>query len=238
MSGGESNSLPKLDSLRAQLGVDIGDEQLLHALTHSTFAYENGVADNERLEFLGDAVVGQSVTSLLFHAFPDLPEGELAKRRAAIVSTQALAAVAEQVGLGEYLRLGRGEELTEGRKKPSLLADAVEAVIGAVYLAKGAEVAHQVVTRLLGPLVNNPQTFDEVVDPKTAIQEWLAAKQLPPARYEVVGDGPDHRRSFSAALYVDHPDFGASPVGRGEGSSKKSAEIAAAHAALRVLQGR
>ncbi|MEX2441841.1 MAG: ribonuclease III domain-containing protein, partial [Pontimonas sp.] len=121
-------SPPDWDVLRRALGVSISDEALRHALSHSSYAYENGGEDNERLEFLGDAVLGQSVTALLYRHYPDLPEGELAKRRAAIVSTHALARVATDISLGHFLLLGRGEERTDGRAKPSLLADALEAV--------------------------------------------------------------------------------------------------------------
>jgi ribonuclease-3 len=233
---GVSPSLPELDSLRTQLGVSLADEHLRHALTHSTWAYENGGVNNERLEFLGDSVLGQSVTLMLYTAFPDLPEGELAKRRAAVVSTQALAQVAERIGLGNYLLLGRGEELTDGRAKPSLLADALEAVIGVVFLHEGSDVADALVKRLMGPLVDDPTTFAAHSDPKTALQELLHAKGHPSAVYEVNGEGPDHDRTFTAAVRVaveGLPD----PIATGRGSSKKAAEISAAAAALTVLQG-
>lgn len=237
MSEGVSSSLPELDSLRAALGVSTADGPLTHALTHSTFAYENGGDDNERLEFLGDAVLGQAVTLMLYRAFPDAPEGELAKRRALIVSTPTLASIAEGLQLGDYLRLGRGEERTEGRKKPSLLADALEAVIGAVFLDAGHDAAHHLVAKLIGPLIDDPSTFQEVADPKTSLQEWCAAHSLPPARYDVDGDGPDHQRTFTAKVFIDHAAWEGVVVGEGVGSSKKAAEIDAAHHALRRVQG-
>jgi ribonuclease-3 len=231
---GVTPALPELDSLRTRLGVAIADEQLRHALTHSTWAYENGGHNNERLEFLGDAVLGQSVTRMLFTSFPDLPEGELAKRRASVVSTQALASVAEGIELGNYLLLGRGEELTDGRAKPSLLADALEAVIGAVYLHVGADAADSLVTRLMGPLVDNPETFAEHSDPKTALQEWLHSHGHPAPSYDVSGEGPDHDRIFTAVVSVDAEGL-PRPLGTGQGTSKKAAEISAAADALKSL---
>ncbi len=236
MAEGVSDRLPELDSLRAALGVTIDDESLRHALTHSTWAYENGGDNNERLEFLGDAVLGQSVTAMLYGFFPDLPEGELAKRRAAIVSTTALAEVAQSLNLGDYLLLGRGEELTDGRAKPSLLADALEAVIGSVFLTSGAEEADGLVTRLFQPIIENPETFVHHSDPKTALQEFLQAQGLPTAVYSVEGDGPDHNRTFTAAVTIDHPDYASGPIATGVGSSKKNAEIQAAAQALAALK--
>ena len=235
MTEGVSDQLPELDSLRAALGVSIDDGWLRHALTHSTWAYENSGDNNERLEFLGDAVLGQSVTSILYRHFPDLPEGELAKRRAAIVSTTALADVAQSLNLGDYLLLGRGEELTDGRNKPSLLADALEAVIGAVFLALGAEDADALVSRLFRPIIEHPDTFAQHSDPKTALQEFLQAQGLPAAIYEVEGEGPDHSRTFTATISIDHPDYAEGPVATGVGSSKKNAEIQAAAQALAIL---
>ena len=124
-------------TLLTAVGVDLSPDILQQALTHSSYAYEQGGLDNERLEFLGDSVLGQAITAALYHQFPDLPEGELAKRRASIVSTGALADVARGIELGDYLRLGRGEELTGGREKPSLLADALEALVGAIFSIRG-----------------------------------------------------------------------------------------------------
>ncbi len=235
MTDPHRTSEARLDELIARLGVAISHDALRHALTHSTWAYENTGPNNERLEFLGDAVLGQSITAMLYRRFPDLAEGELAKRRATVVSTQALAAVAQAIDLGSFLLLGRGEEQTDGRKKPSLLADALEAVIGAVFLDCGSEAADELVARLIGPVVDDPTTFDAAADPKTALQEWLAARSLPPPRYVVTDDGPDHQKTFDASVYVDHPKYSPEPVGRGSGSSKKHAEIDAARASLQFL---
>lgn len=230
--------LPDLDALRRAVSIDVTDQALLHALTHSTWAYENGGENNERLEFLGDAVLGLSVTTLLYRHYPELPEGELAKRRAVIVSTSALARVAQEIDLGQYLRLGRGEELTDGRQKPSLLADGLEALLGAVYLEAGHEAAGALVERLMGAAIADPETFEQPSDPKTTLQEWLAQHSLPPARYVLRDEGPDHQKTFHAEVYVDHPQHSPGPVGRGIGSSKKQAEIDAAHQALTGLRGR
>ena len=228
--------LPSLEPLRRALGVDVSEGALRHALTHSSHAYENGGEDNERLEFLGDAVLGQGVTAMLYRSFPQLPEGELAKRRAALVSTPTLAELAAGLGIGELLLLGRGEERTAGRTKPSLLADALEAIIGAVYLECGAVVAEGLVSTLMEPLVQRADPH-HIADPKTALQELLAGKSLPPARYEVIGEGPDHDRVFRAEVFVDHAGYAGAPLGVGQGTSKKAAEISAAHSALQSFAG-
>lgn len=225
------------EAVRRALGVDLGDEALQHALTHSTWAYENGGPNNERLEFLGDAVLGQAVTALLYRHYPDLPEGELAKRRATVVSTQALARVAREIHLGEYLLLGKGEERTDGRHKPSLLADALEAVIGMVFLERGHQAADELVARLLGDIITNPDTFVHAADPKTTLQELAASRALPPPRYVVTEDGPDHQKTFMAQVFIDHPQHSPGPVGSGTGTSKKLSEIDAAHDALGRLRG-
>lgn len=230
-------SPPDWDVLRRALGVSVSDEALRHALSHSSYAYENGGEDNERLEFLGDAVLGQSVTALLYRHYPDLPEGELAKRRAAVVSTHALARVATDIGLGHFLLLGRGEERTEGRAKPSLLADALEAVIGAVFIEQGHQAADDVVVGLMGEMMRDPRTFDDTADPKTALQELAASRALPPPRYVLSEDGPDHQKTFTADAFIDCPQHSPGPVGRGVGSSKKLAEIDAARNALGALRG-
>lgn len=230
-------SPPNWEVLRRALGVEITDDALRHALTHSTWAYENGGPNNERLEFLGDAVLGQAVTALLYRHYPELAEGELAKRRATVVSTQALARVAGQLELGQFLLLGVGEERTDGRTKPSLLADALEAVIGAVFLDSGPVAADELVVRLLGPMIRDPKTFVHAADPKTTLQELAAARALPPPRYSISEDGPDHDKTFMAEVFLDHPQHSPGPVGRGVGSSKKQSEIEAARNALAALRG-
>ncbi|HEU0257555.1 MAG TPA: ribonuclease III [Microbacteriaceae bacterium] len=220
-----------LDALRNALGVSLHDEILTLALTHRSYAYEHGgVAHNERLEFLGDSILGQAVTVRLFTDNPDLPEGELAKRRASLVSSVALAEIAGTIGLGRYIRLGRGEDTSGGRHKASILADTVEAIIGATYLDAGDDVATDLVLRLVTPLMRDPARFGAAMDPKTSLQERVAQLGGEAPEYEVVGTGPDHDRTFHATVTV--PGV---VVGRGEGSSKKHAEMAAALEAFALL---
>jgi len=220
-------SLPAdADSLTAVLGVSIDPELLQLALTHRSFAYENGgLAHNERLEFLGDSILGQAVTVMLYRDNPALDEGELAKRRASLVSSVALAEVARSIGLGAHVRLGKGEELTGGRDKGSILADTVEAIIGAAYLSLGGEQATALVLRLIVPLMDNPERFGAAMDPKTSLQELSAARGRGMPSYHVTDSGPDHDKRFHAAVRLgDSPD----DVAHGTGSSKKQAEMAAA----------
>jgi ribonuclease-3 len=213
--------------------VAIDAELLTLALTHRSWAYEHGGAPhNERLEFLGDSILGQAVTVQLYLDFPKLSEGELAKRRAALVSTLALAEIARGLGLGASLRLGKGEEQTGGRDKDSILADTVEAIIGAVYLSTEAEVAARFVRELVAPLIADPDRFTVSLDPKTSLQEAAAARGLPHPPYETVGTGPDHARQFTS-----HVSLG-NVTGEGHGTSKKTAELAAARDAMRQLRGR
>ena len=221
-------------SLTDQLGVDIDPELLSLALTHRSYAYENGgIAHNERLEFLGDAVLGQAVTVRLFTRHPDLDEGELSKRRASVVSTVALAEVARTIGLGSHLLLGRGEDLTGGRDKDSILADTMEAVIGATYLSAGQDAATALVLRLVEPLLADPDRYGAAMDPRTSLQELAARRGLPAPAYDVEARGPDHDRRFTATVLV-----GDGLAATGEGSSKKQAEMAAALTAWRDLNSR
>ncbi|MBF0814810.1 ribonuclease III [Microbacterium paludicola] len=209
--------------LTEKLGVEIDAELLGLALTHRSFAYENGgLPHNERLEFLGDSVLGLAVTTMLYTRHPDLEEGALAKRRASVVSTVALAEVARGIGLGGHIRLGRGEELTGGRDKDSILADAMEAVIGAAYLSAGSEAATAMVLRLIEPLLEDPERYGAAMDPKTALQEIAARQGLTPPIYVVTASGPDHERRFVATVSVGEHSA------TGEGTSKKTAEMAAA----------
>jgi ribonuclease-3 len=223
-------------ALLETLQVEVSTEGLAQALTHSSFAYENGGSDNERLEFLGDAVLGQAITAALYRHFPDLAEGELAKRRASIVSTTALADVARVISLGDFLRLGRGEEVTGGRDKPSLLADALEALIGVVFLEKGPEAATQVVERLLGGYVEDADRRSEISDPKTSLQEWGAKTGNGAPRYNISDTGPDHAKVFTADVYLSGFPGGSTPAGHGTGSSKKAAELSAASVALAAIR--
>lgn len=214
------------------LGVDDLDSGLLqHALTHRSFAYENGqVPNNERLEFLGDSVLGLVVTDTLFTSHPDLPEGQLAKLRAAVVSAKALAQVARTLGLGEHVRLGRGEESTGGRDKASILSDTVEAVIGAVYVQFGIERASEVVHRIFDPVIANAAALGAGLDWKTSLQEIAAQHDLGVPHYVLEGTGPDHDKTFTAEVHLGDRRFAG-----GTGRSKKEAEQKVAEIAWLAL---
>ena len=217
--------------LEARLGVAVDAVLLERALTHRSFAYEHGgLPTTERLEFLGDSVLGLVVTDALFASHPDLPEGALAKLRASVVSTRALAGVARELGLGTWMRLGKGEEVTGGRDKPSILADTMEAVIGAVYLEHGIEGATRLVRALFDPLMSAAALDGAAQDWKTALQELTASRGLGVPDYAVTDSGPDHAKSFIASALV-----GGEAYGEGTGSSKKEAEQQAAEGAYRAL---
>jgi ribonuclease-3 len=218
---GPSVSLSRLQEI---LGQQVAPDLLELALTHRSFAYEHGgLPTNERLEFLGDSILGQAVTVMLYREYPLLPEGDLAKRRASLVSTAALADIARGIGLGAFVRLGRGETLTGGRDKSSILADTVEAVIGAVYLDSGMDTATTFVLRLLQPLLTDPAHFGISMDPKTSLQEAAARAGAGVPMYSVAESGPDHSKVFVATVTV-----GSTVTATGEGTSKKHAEMAAA----------
>jgi ribonuclease III len=219
------------DKLQGALEVTLNPGLLERALTHRSYAYENGgLPTNERLEFLGDSVLGLVVTDTLFRGHPDLPEGQLAKLRAAVVQMRALANVARGLSLGDYIRLGRGEEGTGGRDKPSILADTLEAVIGAVYLDRGLEAAGDLVHRLFDPVIENSARLGAGLDWKTSLQELTAAKFLGVPEYRVEESGPDHQKSFRATVRVAGRAFGS-----GSGKSKKEAEQQAAEAAYKTI---
>lgn len=220
--------------LLTSLGVELGDELLTLALTHRSYAYENGgLPTNERLEFLGDSVLSIVVTERLYLEHPDLPEGQLAKLRASVVNMHALAGVAVTLGedgLGAYLYLGRGEEMTGGREKTSILADATEALIGAVYLEHGLEPARGLVHRLFENLLVGAPLLGAGLDWKTSLQELTAASDLGVPEYRIAEDGPDHLKTFTATAVV-----GGRELGSGEGRTKKEAEQKAAELAWRAL---
>jgi ribonuclease-3 len=223
-----------VSALQEVLGLQVDEGLLELALTHRSFAYENGgLPTNERLEFLGDSILGQAVTVMLYHEYPLLPEGDLAKRRASLVSTAALADIARGIGLGAFVRLGKGETLTNGRDKSSILADTVEAVIGAVYLDSGMDVATELVMRLLQPLLTDPDHFGISMDPKTSLQEAAARLGAGVPVYSVAESGPDHSKVFVATVTV-----GSSVTATGEGTSKKHAEMSAALQAWTSLRAR
>ena len=217
--------------LEVALGTAIDPDLLERALTHRSYAYEHGgLPTNERLEFLGDAVLGLVVTDALYTTHPDLAEGQLAKLRASVVSTRALAGVARELGLGRWMRLGKGEDVTGGRDKSSILADTMEAVLGAVYLDRGLPGATTVVRALFDPLMHAAAQDGAAMDWKTALQEITAARGLGPPEYIIAESGPDHEKHFTAAALVNGEG-----LGDGAGKSKKEAEQIAAEAAWRSL---
>jgi ribonuclease III len=219
--------------LRKRLDLGIDAALLERALTHRSYAYENGgLPTNERLEFLGDSVLGLIVTDTLFRGHPELPEGQLAKLRAAVVNMRALADVGRQLELGSYVRLGRGEETTGGRDKSSILADTLEALIGAVYVDCGLGEANLLVHRLFDGLIEQAATLGAGLDWKTSLQELTASSSLGVPEYLVTETGPDHQKVFTAVVQV-----AGAPHGSGTGRSKKEAEQEAAASAWHALRG-
>lgn len=221
-----------IELLQGELGHTFIDRTHLdRSLVHRSFCAEHpDVESNERMEFLGDAVLGLSVTDHVFAAYPTLPEGELAKLRASVVNAEVLASLAAEIGLGPALLLGKGEDASGGRTKASILADAMEAVIAAVYLDGGWPAADALVLRLLGERIREGAAGPGGHDYKTRLQELAARRfdQLP--RYHVRADGPDHSKEFFATVSI-----GGEVRGEGEGRSKKQAEQAAARAAWERL---
>jgi ribonuclease-3 len=230
-SGGTEG--PPYTRLEAELGTGVSPALLERALTHRSYAYEHGgLPTNERLEFLGDAVLGLVVTDLLYAREPELPEGQLAKLRASVVNSRALANVARGLELGRWLRLGRGEEVTAGRDKTSILADTMEAVIGAVYLDRGLAGATTVVRALFEPLIRAASQDGAELDWKTALQELTAQRGLGVPDYRIAESGPDHAKAFTAEVCV-----AGAVQGAGAGRSKKEAEQQAAQRAWTALSG-
>jgi len=223
--------------LAAALGVDLDPELLRRALTHRSFAYENGgIPHNERLEFLGDAVLGIVITDHLFRAHPDLAEGKLAKLRASVVNMRALASMARGIGpdgLGAYILLGRGEEGTGGRDKASILADTLEAVFGAVYIERGIDGARHVIHKLFDGMLDAVANAGAGLDWKTSLQELTAEHGLGVPEYVMSSTGPDHEKTFTAQASVAGEIFAAS-----SGRSKKEAEQLAAETAWRAIDAR
>jgi ribonuclease-3 len=214
-----------------QLEIDLDPQLLTLALTHRSYAYENGgLPHNERLEFLGDAVLGVVVTEHLYRSYPDLPEGRLAKLRAAVVNSNSLADVARGLDLGSAILLGRGEQATGGSDKSSILADSFEALLGAVLISAGRDAADRLVRHLFDPLVEAAAGLGAGLDWKTSLQELVADLGRGSVGYRITESGPDHDKRFEAVALVDGRTFDA-----GGGTSKKQAEQRAAEHAFREL---
>ena len=221
-------------ALVTALGIELPDELLTMALTHRSYSYENGgLPTNERLEFLGDAVLGLTVTEELYHRHPDRSEGDLAKLRASIVNTQARADVGRALsdgGLGAHLLLGKGEENSGGADKSSILADGVESLLGAIYLEHGLTGAREVILRLFRSLIETAPTLGAGLDWKSSLQELTAARGMGAPSYMVTATGPDHDKEFTATVVVMNTEYG-----RGVGRTKKEAELKAAASAWTAL---
>jgi len=223
-----------LAELQSRLGITFVDERLLaRALVHRSYAFENGgLIPNERLEFLGDAVLALVVTDEIFHLQAEAAEGRLAKIRAAAVKTASLARIGRDLGLGEFVRLGKGEAASGGATKESILADTLEAVIGAYYLDRGFHEAYDLVQSLFGERLAHLVGSGAALDYKTSLQELSASRHGSLPVYDVSDVGPDHEKTFTATVQVD-----GEAVGRGEGRSKKQAEQRAAREAYHRLAG-
>jgi len=201
------------------------------ALTHRSFSYEaGGIPTNERLEFLGDSVLGLIVTEELYKKFPDLDESRLSPLRSGVVNMKALAQIAREIKLGSHLRIGKGEESTNGRDKNSILADSLEALVGAIYLQHGYEKTAEIILNWMKPSLDSVLTLGAALDAKTALQELAASLNLPSPEYEISESGPEHDKSFIATALVGSERFET-----GQGKSKREAEQSAARTALEIL---
>ena len=224
-----------LDALQQTLGISFNDLSLLEgALVHSSYINENpslAPASNERLEFLGDAVLGLIVAERLYQDFPHADEGEMTRLRAALIRRDTLARMARAIGLGDYLYLGKGEEASGGRRKPANLAGALEAVIAAIFLNQGSAITKDFILRLLNPELQKAVSQGAGVDHKSRLQELIQAKEQQTPVYRVVeAIGPDHDKWFTVEVMV-----GDTVLGRGSGKGKKAAETEAARSALKQL---
>ena len=220
-----------LDNALSILQLPLSEDLITLALTHRSFAYESGgLPTNERLEFLGDSVIGLVITEELYRRFPDLDESRLSPLRSGVVSTRALADVARKLKLGESLRLGKGEEVTGGRDKSSILADALEALFGAIYVEHGLPGAKRAIIAMMSAAIEESLSRGVMLDGKTALQELLAARALGTPEYEIAESGPDHAKEFQATAIV-----GGERVSQGRGRSKREAEQEAARLAYEVL---
>lgn len=221
-----------LDALGKSLGVEIEHQLLELALTHRSYSYENGRGpNNERLEFLGDAILGFLVTAHIHDHFADLDEGELTKLKNAVVSAPALAEAATALNLGSHLLLGKGEIQTGGREKQNLLADCFEAVLGAAFVSEGMPAASTIVEKFILPMLSDSKQLLDSSDPKTTLLEALQAAGKPHLVYQITHEGPDHDRTFFATLVID-----GEVAASAEGRSRKLAETNAAIKALAAFK--
>jgi ribonuclease-3 len=218
------------EELLARLDCKIQTSLLELALTHSSFSYENGGESNERLEFLGDSILGFLVAQEVFERNAELDEGDLTRLKNSLVSADSLATAASRLDLGKYLRLGKGEEGSGGRTRLNILADAMEAVIAATFLSSGIDEAKKLVREQILPMLGDPLALREFADPKTTLNERLRQKNLPEVTYKVDSSGPEHDKQYSALCFS-----GSDVLGEGQGRTIRSAESAAAAAALRNL---
>ena len=218
------------EELLARLDCKIQTSLLELALTHSSFSYENGGQCNERLEFLGDSILGFLVAQEVFERNAGLDEGDLTRLKNSLVSADSLATAATRLDLGKYLRLGKGEEGSGGRTRLNILADAMEAVIAATFLSSGIDEAKKLVQEQILPMLGDPLALREFADPKTTLNERLRQKNLPDVTYKVDSSGPEHDKQYSALCFS-----GSDLLGEGQGRTIRSAESAAAASALRNL---
>ena len=220
--------------MNAALGTNISSDLLELAFTHGSYSREFcGVPSNERLEHLGDSVLDLIITGELYLKFPDVDESRLSKMRAGLVNNAALVPIAKELELGQYLRIGKGEEITGGRDKNSMLANALEALVGAIYLEKGYALTEEIILKWFRATIDSSDALDLGMDAKTALQELAAAKGMSAPEYEVTESGPDHNKSFEAVVVVSNEKFEV-----GEGKSKREAEQAAAKFAYDELSAR
>lgn len=220
--------------LTGTLGISVKEDLLQLAFTHRSFAYESGgLPTNERLEFLGDSVLGLLITEELYARFSDFDESKLSPIRSGVVNTRALAQIARELKIGEFLRIGKGEESSGGREKNSILADALEALVGVIYLQHGFTRTAEAVLKWFGPIIDEVSKAGASLDGKTALQEIASSKNLTAPEYEIEESGPDHDKSFTAVAILSGEKF---PMGSGK--SKREAEQVAAKLAYDVINSR
>ncbi len=223
-----------LSQLQEKIGINFSDEKiLLKAITHKSYAYEKGTESNERLEFLGDAILNLIVTEFLYGNFPELEEGDMSKLKSRLVGIEILYKIGKKLNIGEFLLLGRGEEKTAGREKKRLIGSAVEAVIASIYIEKGFEQAEEIVIRWIKPFIKNIRKGEEVSkDWKSILQEFVQKSKWSLPEYRVAKEiGPPHNRKFKIELWI-----GERKISSGTGNSKKEAQQKAARNALKRMQ--